>query len=119
VPYPRPQACGNKEGVRWLTLTDPAGRGVKVTVLSPDEGGKTVPVCSATALHFTESDLDTAHTTWQLSPRASVILTLDAFHMGLGNSSCGPGVLQRYAGEKRPYTLSLLFQPFHKKALKP
>ena len=119
VPYPRPQACGNKEGVRWLTLTDPAGRGVKVTVLSPDEGGKIVPVCSATALHFTESDLDTAHTTWQLSPRASVILTLDAFHMGLGNSSCGPGVLQRYAGEKRPYTLSLLFQPFHKKALKP
>lgn len=113
VPYPRPQACGNKEGVRWLTLSDDDGRGVKVTVVSTREqaAGASVPVCSATALHYTEADLATARNTWQLRPRDAVFLTLDAFHMGLGNSSCGPGVLQRYAGEKRPYQLDLYLQP--------
>lgn len=120
VPYPRPQACGNKEGVRWLTLTSPAGAGVKVTVVPSNAVASATtfaaPVCSATALHFTETDLDAADNTWQLTPRASVFLTLDAFHMGLGNSSCGPGVLQRYAGEKRPYELNLFFQPLNENA---
>lgn len=30
TPYLQPQECGNREGVRWLTLTDAQGRGLRV-----------------------------------------------------------------------------------------
>jgi len=37
-------------------------------------------------------------------------LNLDAAVLGLGNSSCGPGVLKKYAIEKVPHTLHVRFQ---------
>lgn len=105
VPYPRPQECGNKEGVKWLTLTDAKGTGIMVS---------TTEVMSASALNYTVEDLDKATNTWQLQPRDEVVLSLDAFQMGLGNSSCGPGVLKKYAPEKRAYQLDLNFKPYKK-----
>jgi beta-galactosidase len=104
VPYPRPQECGNKEGVRWLSLTDADGKGIQVS---------TDDVMAASALHYTVNDLDKASNTWELTPREAVVLSLDAFQMGLGNSSCGPGVLKKYAPEKRIYALNLLFKPLN------
>jgi beta-galactosidase len=104
VAYPRPQECGNKEGVRWLTLTDAKGKGLKVT--ASDE-------MSFSALHFTVEDLDKANTTWELEPRKAVVLSLDAFQLGLGNSSCGPGVLKKYAPDVKPYTLNLTLNPIN------
>lgn len=32
TPYLKPQACGNRMGVRWLALTDGAGRGLRVSM---------------------------------------------------------------------------------------
>jgi beta-galactosidase len=105
VPYSRPQATGNKEGVRWMALRNRQGAGVLF-------GSHDNPF-SATALHVTTTDLDVAKHTHELKPRPEVFLTLDAAHMGLGNSSCGPGVLQQFAVPSGAYTLNLFIRPLN------
>jgi len=103
VSYVRPQENGNKEDVRWLTLTDDTGTGLKVTA---EEN----PM-AASALHFTAMDLAAAKHDFELKPRPEVILSLDAKQCGLGNGSCGPGVLEKYSVPPESYTLKLRFAP--------
>lgn len=56
-------------------------------------------------LHYTAQDLYKETHDCDLKPRPEVILSMDAAVLGLGNSSCGPGVLKKYAiDEKRTYT---------------
>jgi len=104
VPYPRPQECGNKERVLWLSLTDDKGKGLKVS---------TTDEMSFSALHYTVQDLDKADNTWELEPRKVVVLSLDAFQLGLGNSSCGPGVLKKYVPSTKPYLLNITLNPLY------
>ena len=67
---------------------------------------------AATAIHFTAADLAAVRHQYELRPRREVILSLDARQSGLGNSSCGPGVLERYAVmPDRVYHLNLRFTP--------
>ena len=104
-PYVRPQETGTHEGVRWLALTDAAGRGLLV-VAAQDQ-----PM-AASALHYTASDLSSVRHVHELPPpRAETIISLDARHCGLGNSSCGPGVLERYAVPVQPYALAFTLRP--------
>jgi beta-galactosidase len=102
-PYPHPQETGNHEGVRWLALRDQAGQGMLVVT----EGEP----FAASALHFTAQDLAVTTHHYQLKPRHEVILSLDARHCGLGNSSCGPGVLEKYAVPVETYFLHVSFKP--------
>lgn len=99
VHYPRPQDSGNKEDVHYLTLTDKQDKGVRIDAV---EG-----VFSASALHYTAQDLYKETHDCNLKPRSEVILSLDAAVLGLGNSSCGPGVLKKYAIEKKEHTLHI------------
>ena len=46
-----------------------------------------------------------------LRPSGAVYLCVDAAVLGLGNSSCGPGVLKKYAIEKVPHTLRVRISP--------
>ena len=103
VPYVRPQENGNKEEVRWLTLTDSNGDGLMVTA---DEGW-----FATSALHYTVADLTAVRHNYELKPRAETILSLDVRQCGLGNGSCGPGVLERYAIPLQAYRLHLRFSP--------
>ncbi|MBE2212934.1 MAG: DUF4981 domain-containing protein [Opitutaceae bacterium] len=104
-PYVRPQETGTHEGVRWLALADGAGAGLLV-VAEPAS-----PI-AASALHYTASDLASVRHVHELpAPRAETILSLDARHCGLGNSSCGPGVLERYAVPVQPYALTFTLRP--------
>ncbi len=97
VPYVRPQHTGNREGVRWLALTNPAGSGLLVVA-----DGEPM---AASALHFSEHDLFAKRHPHELVQRDETVLSLDARMSGLGNSSCGPGVLEKYAVPAEPYTL--------------
>lgn len=104
VPYVKPQETGNKEDVRWLTLTDTNGTGLRVVA-----EGKPMAV---SAIHFTAADLGAVRHNYELKPRPEVVLSLDAKQSGLGDSSCGPGVLERYAVlPAQTYHLRLLFRP--------
>ena len=51
-----------------------------------------------------------------LKEQPATILTLDAAVLGLGNSSCGPGVLKKYAiDKKQEHVLKVRFQPYKAK----
>ena len=99
VSYVKPQETGNKEDTRWLTLTDAAGHGLKLTTLA-------API-SFSALHFTAGDLAAVRHNYELKRRPEIILSLDVKQNGLGNSSCGPGVLETYTVPPQNYRLHL------------
>jgi beta-galactosidase len=87
VPYILPQEHGHKTDVRWLTLTNAQGEGLRV------DGEPTVEF---SASHYTDADLFAAKHTNDLSPRPEVILNLDAAMRGLGTASCGPDALDAH-----------------------
>jgi beta-galactosidase len=78
--YIKPGETGNKEGVRWLALTDAKGRGLLAV-------GQ--PLLSANALHPTTEDLTCATQlenfySYLLPERKTVTLNLDLRQRGLG-----------------------------------
>jgi beta-galactosidase len=101
VPYIAPQEHGHRGDVRWLTLTDGDGRGVKVTGM---------PLIGFSASHFTAADLTAARHTIDLEPRPEVILTLDHAQRGLGTASCGPDTSPRYRLCAGTYRFSYVIQ---------
>ena len=101
VSYVRPQENGNKEDVRWLVLSDGSHQGLRIESMDQP--------FSFSALHFTADDLSSARHNADLQPRPETILSLDAKQSGLGNSSCGPGILEKYAVPSKEYRLHLKF----------
>ncbi len=95
--YPIPQESGNKEEVQLLTLTNAKGKGISVTAMKKP--------FSASALHYSAQDLARTAHSCDLVPRKDIILSIDAQQLGLGNSSCGPAVLKRFAIDKKEHTL--------------
>jgi beta-galactosidase len=87
TPYVFPQENGNRIDTRWLTLTDAAGRGLRVTA---------DPVVQFTARRWTSADLDAATHNGELAPRDRIWLNLDIAQTGIGTASCGPGALAKY-----------------------
>jgi len=102
VPYPKPQETGNREDVRWVVLKDKTGNGVMFSSDSP---------FSFSALHYTAQDLAVPHTS-DLTPRKETILNIDYKVCGLGNASCGPGVLKEYLLKSEPINFSFCIRPW-------
>jgi beta-galactosidase len=78
--YIRPQENGNKTDVRWLTLTNKDGLGIKISGSQP---------LSVKAAHNTANDLDfgtpkkNAHPS-DIMPRKEIYLNVDLLQRGLG-----------------------------------
>ncbi|MFC2156183.1 beta-galactosidase small subunit, partial [Acidobacteriota bacterium] len=87
VPYVRPQETGGRQDVRWAVLLDEAGDGLMIVMEKP---------LSVTALNYSAADLDKATHIHELTPRDDIILSIDTWQLGLGNGSCGPGVIDKY-----------------------
>jgi beta-galactosidase/beta-glucuronidase len=87
MPYLRPQEFGNHTQVRWVTLTNEKGHGLLIC-------GH--PAFNASAHPFSLKDLENAHHPHELPRRENLSLYLDYAQCGLGNASCGPGVLPQY-----------------------
>ncbi|MEM7031513.1 MAG: glycoside hydrolase family 2 TIM barrel-domain containing protein [Chloroflexota bacterium] len=101
-PYVMPQENGNKTDVRWASLQDQAGTGLKALGLSE---------LNISAHYYTAQDLTEAQHTYDLKKRDHIILNLDHKQGGLGNGSCGPGVLPQYLLEPKPHQFKVLLQP--------
>lgn len=87
TPYPRPQNSGNIEDLQRIELLN--GRtGIKIEAVDR--------AIAASVSPFTADDLTNTTHNCDLKKRPFNTLTLNAAVMGLGNSSCGPGVLERY-----------------------
>ncbi|MFW5980577.1 MAG: glycoside hydrolase family 2 TIM barrel-domain containing protein [Halanaerobiaceae bacterium] len=104
--YIFPQETGNKEDVRWLTLSDSEGTGLMV---------KAEKTMSASALNYSALDLDSATHTNELNPRDEVILSLDYAQTGLGNRSCGPETMEKYKLYPEPVEFNFGIRPITKK----
>ena len=102
VPYIRPQENGNKSEVRWAALTDDRGAGLLVT-------GR--PLFAANAQHYTPHDLTEAEHIHELHMRPEIFLAVDLQQAGLGNGSCGPGVLPDYLLQPADYRFTVRFSP--------
>ena len=102
VHYARPQDSGNHEQTASVTITDNKGRGWTITA----EGGKPF---SFAALPYSIRQLSTTAHDCDLTIENNVYLNIDAAVMGLGNSSCGPGVLTKYSIPQKPNELHVRF----------
>ncbi|MHB8460018.1 MAG: glycoside hydrolase family 2 TIM barrel-domain containing protein [Candidatus Limnocylindrales bacterium] len=87
VPYIRPQENGGHADVRWVALTDAAGRGVRMVLDEPRQ---------VSVSHHRATDLASADHVEAVVERAETVVHLDAAHRGLGTASCGPDTLPEY-----------------------
>jgi len=87
--YVRAQSMGNREGIRWTTISNDQHVGIKIT--SKDH-------LSFSALHFSDQDLWGAKHDFALDEirKPEVYLNIDCLQQGLGNASCGPRPLKEY-----------------------
>ncbi|HYX11233.1 MAG TPA: beta-galactosidase domain 4-containing protein, partial [Candidatus Acidoferrum sp.] len=102
VPYVRPQENGGHADVRWLTIADDRGRGLRIALDEPRQ---------VSATHFRAEDLATATHDVELRPRPETIVHLDAAHRGLGTASCGPDTLPEYRVGPGTYRWSWTISP--------
>jgi beta-galactosidase len=103
VAYLRPQENGNKTDVRWLTLTDDVGFGLKIEAFQP---------VGVTALHNASEDFDPGMTKKHqhfndIYPRKEVVLSIDLFQRGIGGTnSWGQLPLEKYRYQNKDYDFS-------------
>jgi len=83
VNFPKPQDMANREDVRWCTLTNRRGKGVRFTATSH--------MCAA-ALPWSDLQLTVAPHPYELPESDGTYLHLDAGVTGLGGTSCGQDI---------------------------
>lgn len=103
TPYVRPQENGNKTDVRYLTLTDENGYGLRI------EG---VQAIGSTATHVPVEDLDAGlskkyrHQN-DIHHHSTVFLNIDMFQRGIGGTnSWGALPLKQYRYDNQDYSFS-------------
>ncbi len=101
-PYVMAQENGNRADVRWLTLTNDAGQGLRVSG---------TPTLNFTAHDYTDTALLKAKQTEVIEKDGKVTLSLDWQQMGLGgDDSWNPRVHPEYQLTKDSYSFSFRLQ---------
>ena len=100
VHYPRPQDSGNHEDCTMVELK--TKRGKKLRIEAVDKA------FSFSALPYSAQYLASKTHDYELQDQGKTYLSIDCAVMGLGNSSCGPGVLKKYSIDKhQPHQLKI------------
>ena len=89
VHYPRPQDSGNHDDVAWVEISNNKHQGWRIECIDKPFSFSALPY-STQHIYETTHDCDLA------TDPEHIYLTIKAAVMGLGNSSCGPGVLTKY-----------------------
>ena len=92
VHYPRPQDSGNHEDCTYIELKTKKGKKLRIEAI--DEP------FSFSALPYSAQYLASKTHDYELEDQGKTYLSIDCAVMGLGNSSCGPGVLKKYSIDK-------------------
>jgi beta-galactosidase len=87
IPYVRPQENGGHTGVRWFTLTDNAGNGLRIDMDKPRQ---------VSVNPFRATELSDATHDVELRASGNTVVHIDAAHRGVGTASCGPDTLPQY-----------------------
>lgn len=104
--YSQPQENSNKVDVRWVTLTNKNGIGLRATG---------VPLLSVSAYHYPKSEIEQADYTFKMTRRPQIYLNLDLRQMGIGGvNSWTPNAYPldpyRIRGDQ-PYSYKYLLTP--------
>ncbi|MCL2106525.1 MAG: hypothetical protein FWH26_05650 [Oscillospiraceae bacterium] len=102
-PYLFPQENGTRGEVRWLTIADDQGRGLRF-----EQGSGPFHF---TAHHYTQAALAQARHQEELKEEDLTFLSIDGFMRGAGTNSCGPDTLPQYrvnASEGLSFQFSIL-----------
>jgi beta-galactosidase len=109
VPYTRPQENGYKTDLRWLTLTNNEGKGIRIEGLQP--------ICGS-ALNNWPEDFDPGLTkkyrhTSDITPnRDEVILSVDLAQRGVGgDTSWGAYPHEQYLLKAKKYSYGFVIKP--------
>ena len=92
VHYPRPQDSGNHEDCTMVELKTKRGKTLRIEAV--DEP------FSFSALPYSAQYIASKTHDYELEDQGKTYLSIDCAVMGLGNSSCGPGVLKQYSIDK-------------------
>ncbi len=87
--------------MRWLSITNDEGDGLLILADEP---------VSFSASRYSIEDLTQAKHPHELTRSDAVYLNIDLAQSGLGNGSCGPGVLPKYMLEPGEYEIALRFR---------
>jgi beta-galactosidase len=103
MPYLIPQENGNKTDVRWVTLQNTKGTGIKISAPTP---------FNFSALNVQSDNLSRALYPFQLKPFGGVTLNLDYALSGVGCTAIS--VLNKYRTMPSEYRFQMVFEPFGK-----
>ena len=92
VHYPRPQDAGNHEDCTYIELKTKKGKTLRIEAVDK--------AFSFSALPYSAQYLASKTHDYELEDQGKTYLSIDCAVMGLGNSSCGPGVLKKYTIDK-------------------
>jgi beta-galactosidase len=111
VPYTRPQENGYKTDIRWITLTNGDGEGIRIEGIQP---------LSVSALHNYPEDFDPGLTKKyrhlnDITPRNEVVLCVDLAQRGVGgDNSWGAYPHKQYRLEANEYSYGYVIKPVRK-----
>ena len=89
VHYARPQDSGNHEDCTMIELKNKKGKVLRIEAVDH--------AFSFSALPYSSQYLASKSHDYELTDQGKTYLSIDCAVLGLGNSSCGPGVLKKYS----------------------
>lgn len=103
IPYSRPQENGNKSDVLWAACLD--GKMERGLVFASEQP------FFVNAHDYTAKDLEAVRHPHEVRRRSEIYFSIDLKHSGIGNASCGPGVLPEYKVYPEPQNISVFIYP--------
>ncbi len=100
VHYARPQDSGSHEDCTMVELKTKKGRKLRIEAVDK--------AFSFSALPYSAQYVASKTHDYELKDEGKTFVSIDCAVMGLGNSSCGPGVLKKYSIDpKKKYQLKI------------
>jgi beta-galactosidase len=87
VDYVRPQTSGDRQDLRWITFYNANGEGIKV---------ETEGQVNITVDNYTDEHKHNYLHQWNMEASDDIYVNFDYAQLGIGNASCGAGVLSKY-----------------------
>ena len=87
VDYVRPQTSGDRQDLRWITFFNGEGKGIRV---------ETEGQVNLTVDNYTDEYKHQYLHQWNMDASDKVYANFDYAQLGIGNGSCGAGVLDKY-----------------------
>ena len=87
VDYVRPQTSGDRQDLRWISFLNAEGKGIRV---------ETEGQVNLTVDNYTDEYKHQYLHQWNMQASDKVYANFDYAQLGIGNGSCGAGVLDKY-----------------------